>query len=117
LKRSYALFTLNPFRRLKVALIHDGSGPIFDHVSERDDGNELARAHDEQPMRVIGTIQIEVENPVSINRHDSRDHSWEPRCWQSIASYRWISENYRNDLDRRREKKGVGVLDLEEIVR
>jgi hypothetical protein len=49
-------------------------------------------------MKVTGTIQIEGEDPISINGHGLRDHAWGPRYWQSIPSYRWITGNYGDDL-------------------
>lgn len=91
-------FKSNPFRKLKIELVHDGVGPIYGHVGEPDDGNDFARAHYEQHMKVSGTIQIEGEAPILINGHGLRDHSWGPRYWQSIPSYRWITGNYGDDL-------------------
>ena len=74
-------FKSNPFRKLKIELVHDGVGPIYGHVGEPDDGNDFARAHYEQHMKVSGTIQIEGEAPILINGHGLRDHSWGPRYW------------------------------------
>ena len=91
-------FKSNLFRKLKIELVHDGVGPIYGHVGEPDDGNDFARAHYEQHMKVSGTIQIEGEAPILINGHGLRDHSWGPRYWQSIPSYRWITGNYGDDL-------------------
>ena len=91
-------FKSNPFRKLKIELVHDGVGPIYGHVGEPGDGNDFARAHYEQHMKVSGTIQIEGEAPILINGHGLRDHSWGPRYWQSIRSYRWITGNYGDDL-------------------
>ena len=49
-------------------------------------------------MRVEGTLSIEGEAPIEISGHGLRDHSWGPRYWQSIRSYRWITGNYGDDL-------------------
>ncbi len=91
-------FKSNPFRKLDLDLTHYGVGPIFGHVGQEGDGNDFARAHYEQHMRVEGTLQIEGEEAISITGHGLRDHSWGPRYWQSIRSYRWITGNYGDDL-------------------
>ena len=36
--------------------------------------------------------------PLAISGHGLRDHSWGPRYWQSIRSYRWITGNFGDDL-------------------
>ncbi len=91
-------FKSNPFRKIKVDLEHNGVGPLFGHVGEPGDGNDFARAHYEQHMKVSGSIEIEGEDPININGHGLRDHSWGPRYWQSIASYRWLTGNFGDDL-------------------
>ena len=91
-------FKQNPFKKIKVELEHNGVGPLFGHVGEPGDGNNFARAHYEQHMRVSGTIAIEGEPTIEINGHGLRDHSWGPRYWQSIRSYRWITGNFGDDL-------------------
>ncbi len=52
----------------------------------------------EQHMRIKGTLQIEEEDPISINGHGLRDHSWGPRYLQSIPSFRLFTVNYGDDL-------------------
>jgi hypothetical protein len=91
-------FKTNPFRKLRIDLIHEGVGPMYGHVGDASDGNDFARAHYEQHMKVSGSIQIEGEDSIEINGHGLRDHSWGPRYWQSIRSYRWITGNYGDDL-------------------
>lgn len=91
-------FKTNPFKKLHLDLRHQGVGPLYGHVGEAGDGNDFARAHYEQHMRVAGTIRIDDERAVEIHGHGLRDHSWGPRYWQSIRSYRWITGNYGDDL-------------------
>lgn len=91
-------FTENPQRRLRLDLAHDGVGPIYGHAGQAGDGNDFARAHYEQHMRVSGTLQVDDEAPLCLAGHGLRDHSWGPRYWQSTPSYRWITGNYGDDL-------------------
>jgi hypothetical protein len=91
-------FKENPHRTLKLDLVHEGVGPIYGHVAEESSGNDFARAHYEQHMRVTGTIQLDGEPAMHLNGHGLRDHSWGPRYWQSTPSYRWITGNYGDDL-------------------
>ena len=91
-------FKENPHRRLKIDLIHEGVGPVYGHVGKPGDGNDFARAHYEQHMRVSGQIEIEGEPKIEIRGHGLRDHSWGPRYWQSTPSYRWITGNFGDDL-------------------
>ena len=91
-------FKDNPFKKLQIDLEHQGVGPLYGHVGKAGDGNDFARAHTEQHMKVSGTLQIEGEEPISIDGHGLRDHSWGPRFWQSTPSYRWITGNFGDDL-------------------
>lgn len=91
-------FKSNPFRKLHLDLLHHGVGPIYGHVGDPEDDNDFARAHYEQHMRVSGSLRIDDEDPVEITGHGLRDHSWGPRYWQSISSYRWITGNYGDDM-------------------
>jgi hypothetical protein len=91
-------FKENPHRRLELDLVHEGVGPIYGHVGQSGDGNEFARAHYEQHMRVTGTVIVDGGAAVPIDGHGLRDHSWGPRYWQSTPSYRWITGNYGDDL-------------------
>ena len=91
-------FGESPQRRLKLDLVHYGVGPIYGHVGRSDDGNDFARAHYEQHTRVSGTLQCDDDQPIRLDGHGLRDHSWGPRYWQSTPSYRWITANYGDDL-------------------
>ena len=91
-------FKSNPFVKLMVELDHFGVGPMYGHVGEEGDGNDFARAHYEQHMRVAGRLEIEGQEPIEIAGHGLRDHSWGPRYWQSIRSYRWITGNFSDEL-------------------
>jgi hypothetical protein len=91
-------FTENPHRRLRLDLTHTGVGPLYGHVGQAGDGNDFARAHYEQHMRVGGTLQVDDEPPLALDGHGLRDHSWGPRYWQSTPSYRWLTGNYGDDL-------------------
>jgi hypothetical protein len=91
-------FKSNPFKKIRLDLEHTGVGPMYGHVGEAGDGNDFARAHYEQHMRVNGTLMVEGEDSIDIEGHGLRDHSWGPRYWQSTRSYRWITGNYSDDL-------------------
>ena len=118
-------FKSNPFKKIQLDLVHHGVGPLYGHVGEPGDGNGFARAHSEQHMRVKGTLSIEGEVAININGHGIRDHSWGPRFWQSVPSYRWITGNYGDDLgmvlsvagDRRGGMfhKGTELLQIKDI--
>ena len=91
-------FKENPHRRLKLDLVHEGVGPLYGHVGQPGDGNDFARAHFEQHMRVAGTLSIDGGTETKLSGHGLRDHSWGPRYWQSTPSYRWITGNFGDDL-------------------
>jgi hypothetical protein len=91
-------FKENPHRRLALDLVHEGVGPLYGHVGKPGDGNEFARAHFEQHMKVSGTLAVDAGAPIEIRGHGLRDHSWGPRYWQSTPSYRWITGNFGDDL-------------------
>ncbi|MFT7220720.1 MAG: hypothetical protein ACI8Z1_002340 [Candidatus Azotimanducaceae bacterium] len=91
-------FKSNPFKKIELDLDHFGVGPMYGHVGEAGDGNDFARAHYEQHMRFEGQLRVEGEAPVELSGHGVRDHSWGPRYWQSIRSYRWLTGNFSDDL-------------------
>jgi hypothetical protein len=91
-------FKDNPWHEIHLDLIHEGVGPLYGHVGEEGDGNEFARAHYEQHMRVHGTLAVDGGRPHTLHGHGLRDHSWGPRYWQATPSYRWITGNFGDDL-------------------
>jgi hypothetical protein len=91
-------FRENPRRKLTIDLVHTGVGPMYGHVGEPGDGNQFARAHYEQHMRVEGSIRLGDDRVVNFAGHGLRDHSWGPRYWQATPSYRWITGNFGDDL-------------------
>ena len=91
-------FRENPRLPLRIDLEHTAAGPMYGHVGEPGDGNDFARAHTEQHMKVAGTIQLGDEAPLEFAGWGLRDHSWGPRYWQSTPGYRWITGNFGDDL-------------------
>ncbi len=95
-------FRNNPIRRVKVDLIHEAGGPAYGSTGARhkitDPSKEFGKAHYEQHMIVRGTVEIEGEAPVAIDGLGLRDHSWGPRYWQAIYSYRWLTINFAPDF-------------------
>jgi len=91
-------FKNNPMKALVIDLEHDAVGPMYGHVGEPGDGNEFARAHTEQHMRVAGTLKLGDEPETAFSGWGLRDHSWGPRYWQATPSYRWITGNFGDDL-------------------
>ncbi len=91
-------FREHPMRSLRIDLHHDAVGPLYGHIGKQDEGNDFARAHTEQHMRVRGSLKLGEEEAVSFSGHGLRDHSWGPRYWQSTPSYRWITGNFGDDL-------------------
>ncbi len=91
-------FKNNPKRALKIELQHDAVGPMYGHVGDPDDGNQFARAHTEQHMRVSGRIRMGDEEAFDFSGWGLRDHSWGPRYWQATPSYRWITGNFNDEL-------------------
>ena len=91
-------FKSNPRANLTIDLLHEAVGPFYGHVGEPGDGNEFARAHTEQHMKVSGTLTLGDDAPVQFSGWGLRDHSWGPRYWQSTPSYRWLTGNFSDDL-------------------
>lgn len=90
-------FKNNPSQHIKLDLVHTAVGPLYGHVGEPGDGNEFARSHTEQHMRVSGTLNL-TGDAMNFSGWGLRDHSWGPRFWQSTPSYRWITCNFNDDL-------------------
>ena len=102
-------FKSSPRHRLSLTLRHDAVGPFYGHVGSADDGNEFARAHTEQHMRVSGTLRIDDGDALSFSGHGLRDHSWGPRYWQATPSYRWLTGNFGDDLGMIVRTNGDGI--------
>ena len=102
-------FKNNPRVQLGIDLTHDAVGPLYGHVGDPDDGNQFARAHSEQHMRVSGEIRLDGAD-LTFNGWGLRDHSWGPRYWQATPSYRWLTGNFSDDLGMivRTDGKGNG---------
>jgi hypothetical protein len=93
-------FHNNPRRQVTLDLVHEAVGPMYGHAAEgpaADPEREFARAHYEQHMRATGTLAIEGET-YQIDGLGLRDHSWGPRYWQAIDSYRWLTCNFGPDF-------------------
>lgn len=91
-------FKNNPRKPLEIDLTHTAVGPFYGHIGEPGDGNNFARAHTEQHMRVHGDLKLGDEQTVPLAGWGLRDHSWGPRYWQAARSYRWITGNFGDDL-------------------
>lgn len=91
-------FKENPRKTLEIDLTHFGVGPLYGHIGDPDDGNQFARAHTEQHMRVSGRLRLGDEPALDFSGWGLRDHSWGPRYWQATPSYRWITGNFSDDL-------------------
>lgn len=93
-------FRENPMKRVTLDLAHEAVGPMYGHKREgpaADPEQEFARAHYEQHMRATGTLEIDDER-IAIDGLGLRDHSWGPRYWQAIHSYRWLTVNFGPDF-------------------
>ena len=125
-------FRENPMKRVQLDLTQEALGPVYGSAgSDRpaeEPGREFARAHYEQHMRARGTLTVDGES-TEIDGTGLRDHSWGPRYWQAIHSYRWLTCAFGPDLgimvsevspaEGERRQNGVLVRDrtLERIVR
>lgn len=91
-------FKEHPKQDLHIDLRHDAVGPLYGHVGESSEGNQFARAHTEQHMRVSGSLKLGHQAVLEFSGWGLRDHSWGPRYWQAAPSYRWITGNFGDDL-------------------
>ena len=94
-------FRNNPKKRVSLDIVHEAVGPVYgtsggERVIENPD-QEFGRAHYEQHMRSHGAITIDGE-AIEIDGTGLRDHSWGPRYWQAIHSYRWLTCAFGPDL-------------------
>ena len=96
-----AAFKNNPFKKVHLDLVHEAAGPAYGSTGAShkivDPEKEFAKAHYEQHMRVHGTVQVDGET-LQIEGLGLRDHSWGPRYWQAIYSYRWLTINFAPDF-------------------
>jgi hypothetical protein len=95
-------FTTNPRVAVSIDLVHTAVGPIYGSAhdeaeAEASHEEQFAKAHYEQHMRVVGSVDIDGER-VEIAGHGLRDHSWGPRYWQAIDGYEWLTMNFGDDL-------------------
>ncbi|MEX0785690.1 MAG: hypothetical protein WD939_03545 [Dehalococcoidia bacterium] len=94
-------FRENPHKKLVIDVTHQAVGPAYGSAgSERPPERpeqEFARAHYEQHMVVRGTVDIDGE-VTEIDGTGLRDHSWGPRYWQAIHSYRWLTCTFGPDF-------------------
>jgi hypothetical protein len=94
-------FQRNPHKPLSIDLGHEAVGPVFGTARAPaetvDPDKEFARAHYEQHMRVRGSLVIDGQG-IEIDGYGLRDHSWGPRYWQAIKSYRWLNCTFGPDF-------------------
>lgn len=102
-------FKNNPRETLVIDLEHEAVGPLYGHVGEPGDGNEFARSHTEQHMKVQGHLTLGAGDPIAFSGWGLRDHSWGPRFWQATPSYRWLTGNFGDDLGMVITTNGEGV--------
>ena len=94
-------FRENPHKKIAIHLIHEAVGPVYGSTgADRPQENEeegFGRAHYEQHMHVTGKLSIDGET-YNIDGYGLRDHSWGPRYWQNILSYRWLTCSFGPEL-------------------
>jgi hypothetical protein len=95
-------FRENPHKRISIDLIHTAVAPVYGSSGEGRESaapeKEFAKAHYEQHMRVTGTLSIDGDT-TQIDAYGLRDHSWGPRYWQNIHSYRWLTCSFGPELN------------------
>ncbi len=96
-------FRNNPKKRVQLEVSHDAVGPVYGTAggsrpaTAENPDQEFGRAHYEQHMRCHGSITIDGET-TQLSATGLRDHSWGPRYWQAIHSYRWLTCTFGDDL-------------------
>ncbi|MGB2695939.1 MAG: hypothetical protein WBD55_12255 [Dehalococcoidia bacterium] len=94
-------FRENPHKRVRLDITHEALGPVYGSAGSQretaDPEKEFARAHYEQHMRTYGTMEIDGET-FQIDGAGLRDHSWGPRYWQAIHSYRWLNVSFGSEF-------------------
>lgn len=94
-------FRNNPHKPVSIDLVHEAVGPVYgssgaNRVIE-DPEKEFAKAHYEQHMHTTGHVTVDGDR-TEIDAYGLRDHSWGPRFWQNIFSYRWLTCAFGPDL-------------------
>jgi len=98
-------FTENPMVDAKVDIEYHGVSPMYGGERVNADGSRIeqeaeksfARAHYEQHIGGRGTIKVG-DQEWKVEGFGLRDHSWGPRYWQAIYSYRWLPMNFDKDF-------------------
>jgi hypothetical protein len=98
-------FESNPMVECSIDLDCSGVSPMYGGERVRADGSRLevdaersfARGHYEQHIAGRGTIRVGA-NEWTIDGLGLRDHSWGPRYWQAIRSYRWLPMSFDRDF-------------------
>jgi hypothetical protein len=95
-------FRENPHKSVSIDLLHEGVAPVYggtrNEGPEEDAEKGFGRAHYEQHMHVTGTVTIDGET-TRVDAYGLRDHSWGPRYWQNIHSYRWLTCSFGPELN------------------
>jgi len=95
-------FRENPHKKVSIDLVHEAVAPVYGSSGEgRETGDpekEFAKAHYEQHMHVTGTLSIDGQTTL-VDAYGLRDHSWGPRYWQAIKSYRWLTCSFGPELN------------------
>ncbi|MEO8457060.1 MAG: hypothetical protein ABI559_04540 [Chloroflexota bacterium] len=90
-------FRDNPHKKISIDLVHEAVGPVYGSTGGNrvivDPEKEFAKAHYEQHMHVTGKLAIG-DDTYEIDGYGLRDHSWGPRYWQNIHSYRWLTMSF-----------------------
>jgi hypothetical protein len=88
-------FGENPYGEAELRLtVHGASDPCGgepEGAHERP-GEEFARGHYEQLVRVTGSVRLGGDH-WQVDGRGLRDHSWGPRTWQAPWYYRWLTVN------------------------
>jgi hypothetical protein len=94
-------FRNNPHKKVSLDIQHEAVGPVYGRADDRQANEnpeeQFGRAHYEQHMRTRGSITIDGET-TEIDGTGLRDHSWGPRYWQAIHSYRWLTCTFGDDF-------------------
>jgi hypothetical protein len=99
-------FTSNPWEDCAVDLTFTGLSPMYggEPAEQRTPSTEaekemmnFAKGHYEQHIAGSGSFRVG-EQYFAVDGYGLRDHSWGPRYWQSIWSYRWLTANFGADF-------------------